>query len=57
MKFNRNFAILLLAMSEKAGILRDKTIDDKFKYIPNNDKQNYPFFILIICGNVLILLV
>ena len=25
------------------GILRDKTITDKFMYIPNDDTQNYPF--------------
>ena len=24
------------------GILRDKTINDKLKYISNDDKQNYP---------------
>ena len=26
----------------KSGILRDKTIDDKLIYIPNDDKQNHP---------------
>ena len=25
-----------------AGILDDKTMDDKFKYFPNDDKQNNP---------------
>ena len=25
------------------GILKDKTIEDKFSYIPNDDEQNYPF--------------
>ena len=25
------------------GILRDKTMADKLLYIPNDDKQNYPF--------------
>ena len=29
-----------------SGILRDKTINDKFMYIPNNDIQNYPFYTL-----------
>ena len=24
------------------GILRDKTMNDKFMYIPNDDKQNIP---------------
>ena len=28
------------------GISRDKTMDDKLIYIPNDDKQNYSFFIL-----------
>ena len=27
----------------KAGILRDKTMADKFMYIPNDDTPNYPF--------------
>ena len=27
----------------EAGILRDKTMADKFMYIPNDDTQNYPF--------------
>ena len=26
----------------RSGILRDKTMDDKSMYIPNDDKQNYP---------------
>ena len=26
-----------------SGIYRDKTIADKFKCIPNDDKQNFPF--------------
>ena len=26
-----------------SGILRDKTIANKLMYIPNDDKQNYPF--------------
>ena len=31
------------------GILRDKTMNDKvLKAIPNDDKQNYPFFRLIV---------
>ena len=30
---------------EKTGILRDKTMDDKLKYIPSDDKQNYQFCI------------
>ena len=25
-----------------SGILRDKTMDDKLIYIPNDDKQEYP---------------
>ena len=25
------------------GILMDKTNDDEFMYIPNDDTQNYPF--------------
>ena len=25
------------------GTIRDKTIDDTLMYIPNKDKQNYPF--------------
>ena len=25
-----------------AGTLRDKAMDNKLKYIPNNDKPNYP---------------
>ena len=25
------------------GKLRDRTIDDKLKYIPYDDRQNYPF--------------
>ena len=29
-------------------IMRNKTIADKLKYIPNSDKQNYPFFRLIL---------
>ena len=28
---------------EKAGIIRDKTMEDKFMYIPDNNKQNYSF--------------
>ena len=31
------------------GILRDKTMDDNLLYIPNDDKQKYPF-----CGLELI---
>ena len=27
----------------RIGIKRDKTIADKFMYIPNDDTQNYPF--------------
>ena len=27
-----------------SGILRDKTMDDKLIFIPNDDKQNYPYF-------------
>ena len=26
-----------------SGILRDKTMEDKLIYIPNDDKHNYPF--------------
>ena len=29
-----------------SGIFGDKTMDEKFMYIFNNDKQNYPFCIL-----------
>ena len=28
---------------QKSGILRDKTMTDRFMYIPNDDKQNLPF--------------
>ena len=28
-------------------ILRDKTMDDKLIYIPNDDKQNYPYLKLV----------
>ena len=35
---NAAFAVL-------SGILRDKTMEDKLMYIPNNDIQNYPFVI------------
>ena len=31
-------------MNCKSEILKDKTIDDKSIYIPNDDKQNLPFF-------------
>ena len=31
----------------KAGILIDKTMDDKLKYLPNHDKQNYPLKLLV----------
>ena len=34
-------AIFLITLS-RSGILRDKTMDDEFIYIPNDDKQNYP---------------
>ena len=26
-----------------SGVLGDKTMDDKLIYIPNDDKQNFPF--------------
>ena len=26
----------------ESGILRDKTINNKVKYFPNDEKQNYP---------------
>ena len=26
------------------GIWKDKTVADKLMYIPNDDKQNYPFY-------------
>ncbi len=29
-------------LSLKAGILKDKTMDDKSMYINNDDKQNHP---------------
>ena len=32
------------------GLLMDKTNEDEFMYIPNDDTQNYPF-----CSNVLAL--
>ena len=39
------------------GILRDRTLDDKLMYLPNDDKQNYPIFIKVrtiyICINQL----
>ena len=32
------------------GTFRDKTMDNKLMYIPNDDKQNYPF-----CGSKLLI--
>ena len=32
------------------GILRDRTLDDKLIYIPNDDKQNYSFCRLKLLG-------
>ena len=33
--------IILPNMSFNSGIFRDKTMDDEFIYIPNDDKLNY----------------
>ena len=29
-----------------SGILRDKTMEDKLMYSPNDDSKNYPFYSL-----------
>ena len=38
------FGLLL----EVSDILRDKTMDNKLKHIPNDDKQNCPFCRLLV---------
>ena len=35
--------ILHFTLAFSSGILRDKRIDNKFMYIPNDDKQSYKF--------------
>ena len=42
-----NTQIILTVSSGAYGIVRDKTMDDKSIYIPNEDKQNYSLCSLI----------
>ena len=43
LQISLNFFVITNFQIQYAGILRNKTIDDKLMYNPNNDIQNYPF--------------